>query len=186
MKLIAANISNLTDARFFAVYRPDLLVIPLKDSRDIGLRLVWFRQVHPWIEGPSWAVSTGQDFSTEDLQQLLNAGIDIIVFHGDPHQLAPVEGFQYIFQGTVDQINKLGTDLTKFFAVIVTDAALNIDSLADLPIERYASVDNLDDFSALTASPGKISGLVVLGSDEEKVGVKSFEDLHDLLENLYG
>src|SRR5690606_24206507 len=124
------------------------------------------------------AVSTGEDFNPADLQELLDAGIDIIVFHGDPHQLTPFEGFQYIYQGTVDQINALGANLIKFFAVIVMDAALNIDSLADLPAERYALVDNLDDWAALTASSGKISGLVVLGSDEEKVGVKSFEDLH--------
>lgn len=186
MKLIAANISNLTDARFFAVYQPDLLVIPLTDSRDLGSRLVWFRQVQPWIEGPSWAVSTGEDFNPADLQGLLGAGINIIVFHGDAHQLTPAEGFQYIYQGTVDQINRLGADLSRFFAVIVTDAAFNIDGLVDLPAERYALVNNVDDWSALTAFSGKISGLVVLGSDEEKVGMKSFEDLHDLLENLYG
>jgi hypothetical protein len=79
MKLIAANIGNLTDARFFAAYLPELLIMPAREHEELHEQLTWLGQVKPWIEGPRWGLVINSQLTEADLFNITVAGISTLV-----------------------------------------------------------------------------------------------------------
>jgi hypothetical protein len=185
MKLIATNISNLTDARFFATYSPELLVTGLTALEDLADQLVWIEQVRPWVAGPSWALCLDQNLDQDRQQNLVQAGVHTIVYSGTPGSLRPLKGLSYIMQGTVRQINNLGSDRTKFVAAIITDASSMSQILENLTLELYVLVEDPAEWSSTVAYRYQISGVAVPGGTEEKVGLKSYDNIINMLDHLF-
>lgn len=185
MKLIATNISNLTDARFFATYSPELLVTRLTALEDLSDQLVWIEQVRPWVAGPSWAICLDQNLDQDSQQHLVQAGIHTIVYSGTPGILRPLKGFSYIVQGTIQQINNLRSDRTKFVAAIITDVSFMHQIQENLALELYVVVENLGEWASIAPYKSQISGLAVPGGTEEKVGIKSYDNIINMLDHLF-
>ncbi len=184
MKLIATNISNLTDARFFATYSPELLVTKLTALDDLTDQLAWIEQVRPWVEGPSWAICLDQNLDQDIQQILVQAGVHTIVYSGTPGNLRPLNGLSYIVEGTVQQINNLRSDRTKFVAAIITDVSSMPQIQENLALELYVLVENPAEWASTIPHRYQISGLAVPGGTEEKVGIKSYDNIINILDHL--
>ncbi len=185
MKLIATNISNLTDARFFATYSPELLVTRLTALEDLSDQLFWIDQVRPWVEGPSWAICLDQNLYQDSQQHLVQAGVHTIVYAGLPGVLRPLKGLSYIMQGSVQQINNLGSDRTKFVAAIITDVSSMSQILENPALELYVLIENSAEWSSIIPYSYQITGLAVPGGSEEKVGIKSYDTIMNMLDDLF-
>ena len=190
MRLIGTNISNLTDARFFAAYLPDLLVISaVRDLEELKDRLAWLREVRPWIEGPAWGLTVLKKLSAKESQILHDTGISTIVHRCLPGDFSPISGFENFLslshsnsEVEIDGIASKGLD-----ALIITDLekAIPHDPIFQLGIPVFLEVYNSSHWSKLSSLTNNISGVALRGGDEEKVGLKSYDHLDLVLETIF-
>ena len=54
MELFARNITNLTDARYFAAYLPTWIAMDLSDDDPSGFQRL--AEIQSWVEGVCWAI----------------------------------------------------------------------------------------------------------------------------------
>ena len=182
MKLIASNISNLTDARFFAAYVPEVLVLPWASGAPLANVLQWLDEVRPWIEGPDWAIRLNEKNTPEDILLATKAQIKMIVLEGDNQNLGLLD-FEFIPEIS-SHLNDWvpGRQVSK---VILTDVSqLQGRDHLNPTIDVYLTIRAISDWHMFKSLDTKIDGIVLEGSQEEKVGIKSFDEIHDLLEHF--
>jgi len=184
MKLIATNISNLTDARFFAAYMPELLVMPQASGENLSELMLWFEQVKSWIEGPIWAIGVSEKTSPQDLEMINEHGIDTLVYQGslkDYH--LPSRGKVYLKSSILD-VYELQEFRQSYQGLILLDCHEIQTIPSFVQGEIYVHLNRPEDYELLTAIDQPVTGIALSGGDEEKVGVKSYEQLIELLEVL--
>ncbi len=84
MNLIGTNISNLTDARFFAAYQPSILFLSHTDAIDLDQQLQIFAAMRPWVEGPEWGKEISSPLTDVESEAIVKAGIEILLYSGEP------------------------------------------------------------------------------------------------------
>jgi phosphoribosylanthranilate isomerase len=183
MKLIASNIGNLTDARFFAAYAPEVLVLPWASGLALANTIQWLEQVKPWIEGPDWAIRLNQKNTAEDILLAVNAQIKVIVLDEyKPDQELP--DFEYIPEISSNHLTEWMPEQQVRKVILSDISQLESVHRLDPTIDVYLTIRAISDWQKWKASSTKIDGIVLQGSQEEKVGVKSFDELYDLLEHF--
>jgi hypothetical protein len=182
VKLIASNISNLTDARFFAAYAPEVLILPWSSGLDLVNAIQWLEEVRPWIEGPDWAIRWSENNTSEDLLLAKNAEIKVLVLEGNNLDQAIMD-FEYILEVSNQPIEWLQDHRGRG---IILNVISQLDKVAvfTLTTDVYLKVRTISDWHQLEGIDHKIDGIVLQGGQEEKVGVKSFDEIHDLLERF--
>lgn len=149
-KVIASDITNLTDARYFAARGVDYLLFKMEDV-DIDT----ITSIKEWVSGPKILLHFTE--ATKDI-------IDESVLKIEPYALstssADVEILSYL-NGLVKQV--------------LFD---EIDEQIDIEIDEISFT------SKFTLSSIIPSGIIVQGSDETKVGFKSYDELDDLFDSL--
>ncbi|MCB0685478.1 MAG: hypothetical protein KDC53_03100 [Saprospiraceae bacterium] len=183
MKLIATNIKNLTDARFFAAYMPDMLVVPWTQAKDPVDILTWLDQVMPWIEGPVWAVEVPSDISGDDLLKIKDRGIKILIVKTEIRPVELRKDFQIFLRTAAHPTTKHDSDLFDGFIISDLDALSRVEE-KNLRGEVFVELGSADDLSKVKPFLKQIDGFVLQGGDEEKVGIRSFDTLSDILEEL--
>lgn len=182
MKLIATNISNLTDARFFAAYMPDLLFLPFAKKRELEELLLWFDQVKSWIEGPLWGIELQETLEFDDLIKIKERGISSIIYSGDFDGLEALSEFSVYYSNPDDKLAIESLDFVT--GVILSDPASIESKVGQLQKDIFVEISTKEEWHQLQPHAGRIQGVVLRGGDEEKVGIRSFEVLNDLLEEL--
>jgi len=176
--VIASNITNLTDARYFAARGVDYLLF---DLSEIGINEVM--AIAEWVEGLQILVSLSEE----------NAHlVDEVILRISPFAIGTAEA------SVLDKVLTYAADRKVFFqyekthtdpAKIILCDPDSIDSttLQILPDEEvmafaeiHPTIESLNKFLEKTDG----IGIVLKGSSEEEVGLKSFEQLDDLLEAL--
>ncbi|MBK8502404.1 MAG: hypothetical protein IPL46_09420 [Saprospiraceae bacterium] len=180
MKLIATNIGNLTDARFFAAYAPEVLILPWASGPALANAVQWLEEVKPWIEGPEWAIRLNDKNTLEDVLLAGKAEIKILVLEGNYLNQVLMD-FECIPE--ICNQSKEWVPDQQVRRVILNDVSQleRMDHLSPT-IDVYLTIRAISDWYHLKASDTKIDGIVLQGSQEEKTGVKSFDEIHDLLE----
>ncbi|NND34140.1 MAG: hypothetical protein HKN76_16250 [Saprospiraceae bacterium] len=188
MKLIATNISNLTDARFFAAYLPEIMVLPaLKHDESIADRLQWFDQIRSWIEGPEWALTCTSYPSEKDMEMMSESGIATILHSCDIADFKAVAGFRNFLISNVGDPDLKNLPSQAIDALIVTDVNIGYDDPtnrlpADPPI--YLEVKSMQHWLRVKCWADRICGIVLRGGEEEKVGIKSYDQLREVCEAI--
>lgn len=185
MRLIATNIKNLTDARFFAAYMPDLLVMPVQKNDQLEDTLQWWDQIKPWIEGPEWGLAMHEDVSDQVKDLLIKSGIQTILYEGDLTSMVNLRSFELIVKcnsmASLQQAERM-----PFIKSVVVDVEMVSDLQSALRTKLYILIRSLTDWKKIQSSGLEFAGIVVEGGDEEKVGVRSDDQLFDLLEAILG
>jgi phosphoribosylanthranilate isomerase len=208
-KIHAAQITNLTDARYFAAREVEWLTFNFTEGTDGFIEPMRARAMFEWVEGvkivgefsrattaaevnfyaESWqlqGIQVGRSMPTEEIWAIKAASILYKI---------NLEAFTNpdILRGVMKPLS----DIVEAFVVDFTASDMDWESLkspksmieiADLRelCSEFKIILNID-FSPETlpdilALP--IYGLSMKGGDEERVGVKSFEDLEEILEQL--
>ena len=206
--VIATGITHLTDARYFAAWEVNHLAFPL--GGPVGIDWTTLNAMREWITGPELMVevdATGdpagliEQLRANDIHRLLlpnsapaasqklltEAGVELFI-------RIPVAGYQ-----SLEDVREALAEQAVATAVILDFEAGGItwadlqdghpfaataltQLLADRRVYLEISLGATDPKAFAGAYP--IAGFAVRGSNEEKVGYKSYDDLDPLFEGL--
>lgn len=168
--MIAQNITNLTDARYFAAWGVNYISFNIIQNSDFYINEADIKEIKEWVEGPQILLET----NALEFDELADGFILDNIYSSLP---IVKESF---FRTSLSEIQK-GLPAGKYIIDVQPD---EIDILNDLEtghLDLYINIQNLtiDQIADLSEY-----GLVVQGGEEEKVGVKSFDELDEVYEYL--
>lgn len=183
----AADIENLTDARYFAAWGAAWMSFSI-DNKDVQTKeLLRIKEIIDWVDGPKMALRFPEEMPAEQLMEIaVELKVDGII----------------IDEKSADQLTSFGQDIKliipKKSVAEIEDCAFdyilwNVDSadqILEIPSELkeeyqiYVDTDWDSSFISKNASVFNHLGLVLKGGAEEKVGYKSYDDLDEIFEAL--
>ena len=187
MKIIATDISNLTDARYFAAWGVDMMCYNIDPDTEGSLSIPQFKEITEWVEGPMTGIKISGLAIPESLSDegigIKNVIISPFIDKSDlPTTIENVyrictldEGWQdddklvLTLSKAVDQLSEAEVGAIK---TISTDKEVYLDG-----IFKASDLENIESFGVM--------GIILKGGDEEKVGYKSFDELDEVLEALF-
>ena len=200
MNLLAYDIRNLTDARYFAARGAGYITFNAKGQTS-ELSVHAMTAMAEWIAGPGLLlVAPNAEKATELLGQVPFTGLilpsenlslvnpflhmecfaeinckDESHLEGLLEEAAEMDSFE--LDGILLNLQKIGT-ITDNIGMLINGLASKIPVFADIS----------GDFHQIGAVLHKCPqlGLVLHGAEEEKVGLKSFDEMDDFLENWMG
>lgn len=189
--VLVSDITHLTDARYFAAYGVDFLSFPIEPHVDRPISVGKLKEIAEWIEGPQ---ILGSLTGIEDIHAIIEQYREAVV------------GYTLGVFTSSEVLNTM-TDKICIKEVLLDENGFNKESLSqvidhtsyiliktDLPYgiaSQLASVEELDPKTTFIDTSIQVSdlaaaeyGIVLRGSEEEKIGFKSFDELDDILEEL--
>lgn len=168
-KLIAQNITNLTDARYFAAWGVKYMSFNMKTDSPYFIPIEKIQEIKDWVEGPGILIESDSiEFTDVSDGHILDNIYSSLPMSKSTFYRIPMSELKkglpsghYILQLKARDIKEFNTLDESVFSEI----DLYID-ISDLPLE---DIDFPKDF-----------GLVIQGGEEEKTGIKSFDELDDL------
>ncbi len=203
----AGQITNLTDARYFAAWEVEWLGFNLEPNTESYIIPTEVAALKEWVEGPKIIGEFGMQ-SAEDIRAMVNTleldAVQLGMFVGED-VLEKLDGISVIKEIVIEDVSTLTTDVifhiekfesyTDTFLIILDKNNISYDDLDvtnraflqsitqthNILLSIVVEANQLDDLLE-TIQP---LGLHVKGGAEEKVGFKSFDDLDDIFEALY-
>ena len=204
----ASRVTNLTDARYFAAWGVDWLGFDLEPGSMYHIEPVQVEGIKAWVEGPRIVGEFDMPDTSEVLSRAEMLNLDAIQIGpffplSDLEKLSSLEVIQKIVVETDSQIDDLSQLLKERAGQVkhfLLDFSGNNITWALLKAGQYAfqithlkswceshsifldiafSANELDELLALG-----IRGLSLSGGEEEKVGVKSFDELDAIFDGL--
>ncbi len=197
-KILADKISNLTDARYFSARCCDVICFEIPDVNDVSKGIFLINSIKEWVTGPDIYIRTN-GLGLEDLGSVINeiAPTGILVSFFDDYDLSVLaEKFliKEIILEAESQFN-LNHVAPVFNAIMLdlrsTDLLLNEGFANQLQVlsknfEIYLKSDNVETLKQAVNKMPFISGIGVNGGTEFKTGLKSYEEIDELLDGLEG
>lgn len=187
MKLIATNIANLTDARFFAAYLPEVLFIPSVETfENLDALLTQFAAMKEWIEGAEWGLTIHSTPTPEVLKQLKKVQLETLLYDGSLDDFTPLDNFKIYCRTKADDLQQIQNiaplkECTAGF--IISDLPSSFITRPVVPV--YLELQHLDDWrKAQGPVLEQLTGIVLQGGLEEKTGLKSFDSSVEIIENV--
>lgn len=198
----ASAVTNLTDARYFAAKEVAFLGFNLEEGTDGYLDPMFMKAIREWVEGPRII----GEFSTAPFSVVREAaaffGLDAVQVRVDQGDLSVLDGLDLILEIPVapdfspehlENELRLGEPFAQHFLLDFTQHGLDWAFISkDIDfwerICRGFPVLLAFDFSPENL-PGILealapAGIALRGGAEEKVGVKSFDELDEVFEVL--
>lgn len=175
--VIAQNVNNLSDARFFAAAGVDWVFFSQDLWQEPNLNTIY--NLIEWIEGPGIVVPffRSKDFDCDHEKMLL-------VNRDSPYEdiASAYNQVACLLVGPLAQIDLLKFDFSPFDMVILkTDENFNTRHLKDLQLNQTVQTLVLDCVEPISKiknmiEQNLIQGIMIHGGNEERPGYKSFED----------
>ena len=175
-KVIAQNITNLTDARYFAAWGVDYLSYNMIPNSDYEIHWDTIQEIVSWVEGPKTLIET----NGLDPMEAIDGHILSTIYSS-----LPLVNEAFFRTSATEVKNGLpnGNYIIKYDEV-AEKLLGDFSSLDIMGCTIYLDITDFD-FQRLDNLPkGDGIGLVVQGGDEEKVGVKSYDNLDILYDWL--
>lgn len=198
-KILASKINNLSDARYFAAYPVDWLSFIGNPDAEEYIPIDQINEILGWIEGPKVIMDARgctptqiQSFTSEvvvsgllihseqsvsaeqeehyDIFRIIQLSLDsdLSVIEANIHQTGNCDYLIFDFQ-----TNGVDTD------ILFNPIFQSLMTIKPSFIDAAMSVKDVSQFLETGAE-----GLVITSGQEEKVGLRSFEDIQDLMEEL--
>jgi phosphoribosylanthranilate isomerase len=187
--VFAVHITNLTDARYFAAMGVQYIGFELADGHPDQVDLAFVKTITEWLEGPAiigcvegteslntltkWVVDAGLDglfLKTLPARDTLDAFASIALF---------TEWTPELFSRTLPGNLKIILSLEDYHAHVVPKDSPMFRLLEQ---GRIFVAGDFDDAFFRSVPAGTSPGLVLSGSEEEKTGFKSFDELDVVFE----
>ena len=187
MKIIATDITNLTDARYFAAWGVEMMCYNIDPDTEGSLSIPQFREITEWVEGPSTGIKASGlaipiTLASEELE-IKNMIIGPFIDKTDlPTSVENVYRICTLEEGWQDD-DKLILTLSKAVDKLSENEVSKIKSITSNKevyldgIFKAIDLANIESFG--------VTGIILKGGDEEKVGYKSFDELDAVLEALF-
>lgn len=186
MKVIASHISNLTDARYFAAWGVETMAYNLLPQE---LAIHQCKEIIDWVQGPKPVFIVDNKSSAEYLEDYIKTiGVKDIIVGAEMHNYNfpssanvlltcyPSSNMKKVDRNAIITFDKPFSSLSKDEYTSIKDLSDRFEIYIDAPVSP-------EDFEPLVEM--HVTGIVVQGGEEEKVGYKSFEDLDVLMEAIY-
>jgi phosphoribosylanthranilate isomerase len=188
MKVIATDIANLTDARYFAAWGVDGLSYNIDPSSDNSLSSAQLKEIVEWVEGPSTIVKLdGLEVPENfvELKSIVDIQNIIIGPFIDSKNLLDFEKVYRIC--TVEDGWQEGNYLILSFPFEIGKiTALQEEKIRGITNDKEVFLDaNFSPSDLETITNLGFTGIILKGGEEEKVGFKSYDELDEILEAIY-
>lgn len=207
-KVKASSISNLTDARYFAAWEVKWLGFNLDPGSDDYVSPQTIKVMKEWVDGVQIVGEFGMHTPEDMLAAVEMLGLDAIQVSPftTPEDLAALHGQNIIREIVIERTTSESelNEQVSLWSPYVQYFLLNFDkngiTWEDVKADGFITPDFLRDLCAnhdiilsLNFNPDNVEeimevaqpyGINLKGGQEEKVGVKSFEELDEILEQL--
>ena len=191
MIIKASRISNLTDARYFAAREVHFLGFNLEEGTPGYLEPMVMNAIREWVEGP---VIVGE-FATKPLEYVREAArffnLPAVQINARTHGTS-LDGFEDVDvlleipnENASETLRILEAASGKVQHFILNGAGNIAPETWRSMASRFSILFNPEGDTAAALSLIEAiqpTGIVVEGGDEERVGVKSFEEIDELLD----
>ena len=189
--VLVSDITHLTDARYFAAWGVDYLAYSIESGSDTFMSSNQIAAISEWVEGPEVLGATqGVSEIGEDLAEYepLLAGY-LLGIYTPKHILETFENKKCVHEILVDQQGVNEIDLKEILVItpyIVLKSNKSYKETSD--IAAGLGLDPMTTFIDTILTVAELSdptyGVVLRGAKEEKVGVKSYDDIDDIMDVL--
>jgi phosphoribosylanthranilate isomerase len=188
MKIIATDIANLTDARYFAAWGVDGLAYNIDPLSENSLNSVQIKEIADWVEGPTTMLKL-DGLEVPEVLGEVRSNIDIknII-------VGPFIDSRYLLD--FEKLYRICTleDGWQDSEHLILSFPYEIKNITDLQKEKIIALTSekevfLDaNFSSSDLGLIKqlgFNGIILKGGEEEKVGFKSYDELDEILEAIF-
>ncbi len=190
------SITNLSDARFFSAYGVDWLSFDRSPNSTLSLPIEQIKEITNWVEGPQIAFNV-VNCSTDEIKQFQSEfDVDGFVLDEFQNQDWSYTG-QEMFTTILIQPNLDWTDLAKriesLHTNVLIDCYTNQVQISEEEIRLIGQIQSkfsiFLDGKLMTNHLDQLvkhsnCGIVLHGGEEEKVGIRSFDEVQDIMEYL--
>jgi len=188
MRIIATDIANLTDARYFAAWGVEGMAYNIDPASSGSLSSAKLKEIADWVEGPATMIKMEGLEVPENLSEYKSL-IDIqSVIIGPFIDDSNLPDFNKVYRICTIEDGWQDNDH------LILSFPFAINYLSDQQIENIKKItDNKEvflDANFTAADLDKISdlgfsGIILKGGEEEKVGFKSYDELDEILEAIF-
>lgn len=188
MRIIATDIANLTDARYFAAWGVESMAYNIDPSSSGSLTSSKLKEIVEWVEGPGTMIKMeGLEVpeTLEDVKSQIEVQNIIIGPFIDATNLSDFKNAYRIctmedgWQENDNLILSFPHPIRK-----ITDeqiiAIKKITSAKEVFLDANFTASDLDKIKELG-----FEGIILKGGEEEKVGFKSYDELDEILEAIF-
>jgi len=200
----ASQITNLTDARYFAAREVEWLGFNLDAGTENAVPPQQISAIKEWVEGPKIVVEFGLQSPEEikmaaDYLELDAVQIGMFADTKAVHETLEIPIIKEIVVENEDLagVKDLIDSQSEWVAVFILDLTKNNIGIKDLSSDVITLLKKLcSNYKVLFNINGTVEalsnfieqvnpyGVVLLGGEEEKVGYKSYDELDDILDFL--
>lgn len=180
-KVKAGNITNLSDARYCAGMGVDWLGFPA----DV-VNPVTFKEITDWVTGPDYVLELSE---TTEIDSIRDYPVSIVeISLNQLHLIDQVPVVKWMVRLSLSEWNTIKNELLTYrdkiiYLILDSDGNdLNILSGIAPQFNLLLNQSDANSISNLLTLP--IHGLNIVGEDELKPGLKDFEKLSSILEEL--
>lgn len=180
-KVKAGNITNLSDARYCAGMGVDWLSFPAD-----AVNPTTFKEITDWVTGPQFVLEAKESTSLDYISQYNISSLEISSDQLDLIDRLP--SFEWIITLPLScwsvQKNDLIKSKDKISLLVLKLDTQDLQAVSDIAMHFKILINQSDKYSmdCLLALP--IEGINVTGENELKPGLKDFEKLASILEEL--
>jgi phosphoribosylanthranilate isomerase len=192
MLIKASRITNLTDARYFAAKEVDYLGFNLEEGTASYLDPMYMKAIREWVEGPKIV----GEFSRSPVAHIREAaaffGLDAVQVPASyAEHLIDLEGLNVILEAEAANANERFFQQSSPFVSLFLMKINSGDELANGTLFNICT-----NFPVLLQTDAKAAqiaqwietlkpaGLSFVGGEEEQVGIKSFDEIEEIFEEL--
>jgi len=208
MKIKATSINNLTDARYFAAWHVEWLGFSLEMGHSNYTRPQDVKEIKDWLVGPKIVGEFGLGQSADEINasiELLNLDAVQLSMFVDNAVAKALNGVPIIKEWVIEDLNDLDAfattceilkDTAEFFYLDLEKNNITWEAVQANPVALQQLQELCEEYAILISiicPPDQLKsfldtvqpyGISFQGGEEEKVGVKSFDDLDDIFETL--
>jgi phosphoribosylanthranilate isomerase len=190
-KIKVNDIQNLTDARYFSAMGVDYLGFCCNPGSETFCSLQKIKEIIEWVEGPEFVLQF-QGFQREsEIVSAVELGL-AQALHFGVFATYEVDFGLPVFKEYILENIESSSSLICDYPILRSDipwekmTAFDIQKIQNILEEKFCYLDFKWETTSLDTMRKKLSdfGLILRGGTEERLGVKTYEDLDEIFDLL--
>lgn len=188
MKIIATDITNLTDARYFAAWGVEGLAFNIDPLSENSLTPAQLKEIVDWVEGPKTIIKLDGLDVPETLTDVISSIDALHMIIGPFIDSVNLPEFKKVYRiCTLEDGWQEGNHLVLSFPQEISNiTASQKEKIILLTSQKEVYLDaNFTSSDLSLINYLGFTGIILKGGVEEKVGFKSYDELDEILEAVF-